>query len=194
MVDRLIRENRQPFVQLRGGERIGEVEGVKRSGQKINFGDVEVFKGDWLEDVRARAWLYVTDVHRSKLRNRVVVQVTYETAAQEERRRAEQEQRATQEFTFHAPAYGVFGSQQDFTFDQVIHELDRQIDERGGDDTEELRQMVAEIQQVLETQDSISRSQFQRWSELANKHFPWLMGPLGSLLVNYTFGGGSGAG
>jgi hypothetical protein len=37
-------------------------------------------------------------------------------------------------------------------------------------------------------ENSISRSKFQRWSMLANKHFPWLMGPLGSLLINYAFG------
>jgi hypothetical protein len=102
-------------------------------------------------------------------------------------------QQPTQQFTFNAPAYGIFGSQQDFTFEQVIHDLDRQVEEHGGEDKEELRQMVAEIRRVLETQDSIGRSRFQRWSELANKHFPWLMGPLGSLLVNYTFGPVSGS-
>jgi hypothetical protein len=103
-------------------------------------------------------------------------------------------QQPTQQFTFNAPAYGIFGSQQDFTFEQVIHDLDRQVEEHGGEDKEELRQMVAEIRRVLETQDSIGRSKFHRWSELANKHFPWLMGPLGSLLVNYAFGPSTGVG
>jgi hypothetical protein len=93
-----------------------------------------------------------------------------------------------QQFTFNAPAYGVFGSQQDFTFEQVIGDLDREIEEHGGEDKEELRQMVAEIRRVLETQDRISKGKFERWSELANKHAPWLLGPLGSLLVNYAFG------
>jgi hypothetical protein len=98
------------------------------------------------------------------------------------------QQTPMQQYTFHGPAYGVFGSQQDFTFEQVIHDLDRQIEERGGEDKEELHRMAAEIREVLKSQNSISRSKFQRWSELANKHFPWLMGPLGSLLVNYAFG------
>jgi hypothetical protein len=73
-------------------------------------------------------------------------------------------------------------------FEQVIHDLDRQVEEHGGEDKEELRLMVAEIRRVLETQDSISKGKFERWSELANKHAPWLLGPLGSLLVNYAFG------
>lgn len=118
----------------------------------------------------------------------MTIHVKYETEAQEERRRAEREQRGSQQFTFHAPAYGIFGSQQDFTFEQVIHDLDRRIEERGEDDKQELHRMVAEIREVLETQDSISKGTFERWSELANKHAPWLLGPLGSLLVNYAFG------
>jgi len=98
------------------------------------------------------------------------------------------EPQPTQQFTFNAPAYGVFGSQRDFTFEQVIHDLDRQVVEHGGEDKEALRLMVEEIRRVLETQDSISKGKFERWSELANKHAPWLLGPLGSLLVNYAFG------
>ena len=38
----------------------------------------------------------------------------------------------TQQFTFNAPAYGVFGSQRDFRFEQVVGDLERQIEEHGG--------------------------------------------------------------
>ena len=48
--------------------------------------------------------------------------------------------------------------------------------------------MLTEVRETLESQDSISRSKFERWSEMANKHAPWLLGPLGSLLINYAFG------
>jgi hypothetical protein len=94
----------------------------------------------------------------------------------------------TQQFTFNGPAYGIFGSQRDFRFEQVVGDLERQIEEHGGEDKEELRQMVEEIRGTLESQDSITRSKFERWSELANKHAPWLLGPLGTLFINYTFG------
>ena len=48
--------------------------------------------------------------------------------------------------------------------------------------------VITEVRETLENQDSISRSKFERWSELANRHAPWLLGPLGTLLVNYAFG------
>jgi len=96
-------------------------------------------------------------------------------------------QQPSQQFIFNAAAYGIFGSQQHFAFEQVIGDLDRQIEEKGGEDKEELREMVEEIRQTLESQDSITRSKFERWSELANKHAPWLLGPLGNLLINYVF-------
>lgn len=85
-----MRKHSQPFVLHRDGERIGEVAGVKSGGQKkINFvGVVEVFVGDWLEDVRARSWLHVTDVTHGKLRNRVIVQAIYETGLDYRRQEA----------------------------------------------------------------------------------------------------------
>ncbi len=94
----------------------------------------------------------------------------------------------TQQFTFNAPAYGVFGSQRDFQFEQVVGDLERQIEDHGGEDREQLQEMVEEIRATLEGQDSISRSKFEKWSALANEHAPWLLGPLGTLFVHYAFG------
>lgn len=88
----------------------------------------------------------------------------------------------------------MVGNQQNFKFNQVVQDLDRQIEEYGGSDKEALREMVQEIQETLESQDSISRGKFEIWSELANKHAPWLLGPLGSLFINYSFGVLGGAG
>jgi hypothetical protein len=100
----------------------------------------------------------------------------------------ESPQQPSQQFSFNAPAYGMFGSQQHFTFEQVVKDLDRQIEENGGEDKEELREMVAEIQQTLESQDSITRNKFEKWSDLAHKHMPWLLGPMGTLLIKYVSG------
>lgn len=100
----------------------------------------------------------------------------------------EPSQQPTQQFIFNASAYGAFGNQHHFQFEQVIGDLDRQIEEHGGDDKDELRKMVEEIQGTLESQDSITRSKFEKWSELANEHAPWLLGPLGTLFINYVFG------
>ena len=89
-MDRLMRENSQQFVMHRDGERVGEVAGVKSGESKtIIFGpDVEVYVGDWLEDVRARAWLHVMDVTHSKLANRVIIEVRYETGLDYRRQEA----------------------------------------------------------------------------------------------------------
>lgn len=97
-------------------------------------------------------------------------------------------EQATNKFTFNAPAYGMFGSQQYFTFEQIVQDFDRQIEEHGGEDKEELREMVAEIQQTLESQDSITRTKFEKWSDLAHKHMPWLLEPMGTLFIKYLFG------
>ncbi len=129
----------------------------------------------------------VTRRHVTRKSGNAMLSITAEGIAEMEPKSAA----ATQSFTFNAPAYGIFGSQQHFRFEQVIRDLDHQIEEHGGADKEELREMVQEIQETLENQDSITRSKFERWSGLANKHLPWLLQPLGSLLINYVFGAGN---
>ncbi len=90
MTDSFMRRHSQPFVLHREGEPVGEISGVKSGESKvIHFGrGVEVFVGDWLEDVRARAWLHVTDATPGKLRSREFLRVSYETGLDYRRQEA----------------------------------------------------------------------------------------------------------
>lgn len=185
------------FEVRRDDETRFELLGIReRAKREIRFEpDVDVQEGDIVIALDSGNRFIVTEVDMQpgfEGRPYALI-VTYQTEA--DRRSAEREPHPTQQFNFHAPAYGMFGSQQHFNkFEQVIQDLEGQIEERGGDDKEALREMVQEIQETLESQDSISRGKFERWSELANKHAPWLLGPLGSLFINYSFGVLGGAG
>jgi hypothetical protein len=194
-VDRFIRRYGEQFRVEREGREVSTAEGIRRKEDVQFRPNTDVRAGDWLvAETDRRYYVLETDFQPGTDGEPFVLVASYQTEAQHAEASDQTSPQPTQQFTFNAPAYGIFGSQQDFTFDQVIHDLDRKIEEHGGEDKEELRQMVAEIQGVLESQDSISRSKFSRWSELANKHFPWLTGPLGTLLVNYAFGPPPGAG
>lgn len=94
----------------------------------------------------------------------------------------------SQHFNFHGDARGNFGSTNS-SYNEISTEADRAIEKNGGEDKEELRRMMSEIKAALESQDSIPRSKFEKWSELANKHFSWLLVPMGTLLTKYMFGG-----
>lgn len=180
-------EYKEPFTRERE-DTSAPLEGI-RSGQEQVFFEpgTDVCKGDWLIAGASDKKFYVRDTDVQMAEGHPIMLKAF-IQTEDERQSAAREPQPTQQIIFNAPAYGMFGSQQHFKFEQVIQDLDRQIEEQGGEDKEALQEMIAEIRGTLETQDSISRSKFEKWSELANKHAPWLLGPLGSLFINYVFG------
>lgn len=86
-------------------------------------------------------------------------------------------------------AYGsIFGTQQHAQILQPNFEfntLEKEIEERGGEDTEALKEMVREIRNTLEQQESLGRSRLAGWSELINRH-SWIAGPIAQLLLLYA--------
>lgn len=186
--ERMMDMGGEVFSIERNGEEKLSAKGLRsREEREVKFyPGTDVQPGDWLI-TRAGKRLYVhdTDVFYVN-QDPFAQQAFYRTEAEHEA--AQRPSEPSQSFVFHGPAQGIFGSQQDFSFEQVIGDLDRQIEEKGGEDKEELHRMLEEIRETLQSQDSISRSKFEGWSEMANKHAPWLLGPLGSLLINYAFG------
>jgi hypothetical protein len=149
----------------------------------------DVRPGDWLvADSGNRFYVHDTDVLVAE-GNPFALRAFYRTEAeQEEKTRAPEPSHV---YNVHGNVYGsVFGSQghvvmqQSFTFE----ELDRQIEECGGDDADALKEMVAEIRRTLEAQDNLSRGKFLEWSELLNRH-SWITGPVAQMLMLYAVTG-----
>jgi hypothetical protein len=86
-------------------------------------------------------------------------------------------------------AYGsIFGTQK---YAQILQptftfgDLEQEIEERGGEDTEALKEMVRDIRTTLEQQESLGRRRLEGWSELLNRH-AWITGPVAQLLLLYA--------
>ena len=91
-------------------------------------------------------------------------------------------------------AYGsVIGSQYDFTFDVSFKfsELHEQIEQYGGEDREELHQMVEEIHDQINRKSAIEARGIAKFSELINRH-AWITGPLANILLAYWITGSVG--
>ncbi len=164
--------------------------GIRAERDRVLFGaGTDVRVGDWLVVNQSGKRLYVrdTDTQRSLDAHEPHIVIAY-VQTEAARLETEREQQPTQSFIFNAPSSGVYGSQRNFSFQQIVNDLDRQIEDHGGEDKEELREMAAELREALESQDSISRGKFARWSELADKHVPWILGPLATLFFTYMFG------
>jgi hypothetical protein len=99
----------------------------------------------------------------------------------------------------YAPIFNIFGDNYSSIIGTQAHaqilqptftfgDLEQEIDRRGGEDAEALKEMIREIRATLEQQDSISRSWLLNWSEVLNQH-AWITGPIAQLLLVYLVSG-----
>ncbi len=98
-----------------------------------------------------------------------------------------------------APVFNIFGNVQGSVFGTQQHaqvlqpsftfgDLEEEIDRRGGEDAEALKEMVREIGSTLEHQDSLSRGKLEEYGELLSKH-AWVTGPIAQHVLSYLANG-----
>lgn len=63
--------------------------------------------------------------------------------------------------------------------------LDREIEEHGGEDKAELREARQELERITQSQDSIVRGAFAKFSHLASKH-PWFFDRLMQAVLGFV--------
>jgi hypothetical protein len=151
------------------------------------------------KDVRSGDWLKADSGHRFYVKDMDVQMYERRPAFLRASYQTEQEYKAAQEAAselHRGPIFNIFGDtygsnigtqahaqilQPNFTFG----DLEQEIESRGGEDTEALKDMVSEIRDTLEQQDSLSRGRLMHWSELINRH-AWITGAIAQLLLVYA--------
>jgi hypothetical protein len=91
------------------------------------------------------------------------------------------------QFTFTAPVYGnvVNSNTGTVSSSYVFNELEAEI-ERRGEDVEELKEMVHEINRLLQEGDALPRGALARFSTLMERH-SWITGSIAQFLLQYAF-------
>jgi hypothetical protein len=188
--NRMMKLGGETFTIERGGKEHLKTEGIRHPNeQRIDFYPrTDVRPGDWLvTSTGKRLYVHDTDVLTVR-RKTFALQAFYRTEAEHE---------AAQTSSMpHPPVFNIFGDTYGSVVGtqetaQVLHptftfaDLEQEIDRRGGEDTEALKQMVREIHTTLQHQDSLSRGTLLRWSELMNRH-GWITGAIAQLLLVYA--------
>jgi len=65
--------------------------------------------------------------------------------------------------------------------------LDREIEEKGKEDKEELRQMIAEIKELFEDSEKVKKGSLSKFSEMMQKH-SWITGAVAKLGLDFLIG------
>lgn len=174
-------------LQVARGRELLTVEGIRtHDKRKVLFEPgTDVQPGDWLTTESGHRY-YVHDTSVQMYDQRPFsLEASYQTEAEQEA--ASEPQAAT--FNIFGNTYGSnIGTQQNaqvlqptFTFG----DLELEIERRGGDDAEALKEMVSEVRATLENQDSLSRGRLMEWSALLNEH-SWITGPIAQLLLIFA--------
>jgi DNA-binding PadR family transcriptional regulator len=71
-----------------------------------------------------------------------------------------------------------------FSGDLDFSTVERRIDEEGGADKEVLRQLVAEMREMLESGETLEKGRLARFNDKL-KEPPWLAGPVAGWLLNF---------
>ena len=71
-----------------------------------------------------------------------------------------------------------------FEGDLDFSTVERRIEEEGGTDKEELRELVAEVRELLESGQTLEKGSLARFNDKL-KEYPWLAGPVAGWLLNF---------
>ena len=179
----------ETFELERGGE-IMKVEGIRKHDEREVLFEpgTDVKPGDWLiVDSGHRFYVRESDVQMYN-RQPFALQAFYQTVAEYEVAQSPAEPQAPT-FNIFGPTYSSnIGTQQNAQILQptfTFGDLEQEIDRRGGEDAEALKEMMSQIRVTLEDQDSLSRGRLLGWSDLLNRH-AWITGPIAQLLLIYA--------
>jgi DNA-binding PadR family transcriptional regulator len=85
--------------------------------------------------------------------------------------------------TFYQAAVGTHNTNT-FEGDLDFSTVERRIEEDGGADKEELRELVAEVRELLESGPTLDKGRLARFNDKL-KQYPWLADPVAGWLLNF---------
>lgn len=187
----VLRELGQKFY-VRRGEVTDEVVGRRDARKRLIMlaGHTVVHEGDIFTCPTSGDELIITNVDRTVV-GPIAVKTTaeYETPKQREQRLADERRRSTPSFSIGPGATfqgSIVGTQQHAqltaSFDQRA--IEAEIERRGGEDVDALKAMVAEIREMLDDSNKISRGSLVHYSELLERH-SWIAGALAQTMIGW---------
>lgn len=191
VLKRFMRLGGQKYFVVRNGDKQPDlIDGLPnndKGGKYIGFyPETNVITGDWIEHNQTGQRLYIHDTDYDYKGKNQPLQLKgyYWTEAQYER---ENEKSSDTSFNFYGSVNNaIVGTQQHATLTVQIENLYQEVEKRGGEDKEQLKKMLDVIQAALD-RGEVKKGSLRQFSDLLAKH-NWIMGPLGTLLVNQLFG------
>ncbi|GED33499.1 hypothetical protein P9G84_10170 [Brevibacillus centrosporus] len=111
----------------------------------------------------------------------------YQVKVRKETKLPKEEKAASVQFNIQTAYGSIFSTHGSATMTNTFNfdAVDQMIDEHGGEDKEELKQMMNEIKDLLEDSNKISKGALVRFSEKIEKH-SWIAGSIAQAVFGYV--------
>ncbi|MGD8191527.1 hypothetical protein ACQCN2_16225 [Brevibacillus ginsengisoli] len=186
--------NGERFKVYRNEVEIAEVDGMsntEKSSKRKYIGfypETDIEAGDWIVGLVSGNELYIEDTKTDVFQGKAFQKKGYYlTKTQYEK--SQKDSKPFVQYNFQN-AYGSnIGTQGNasvtntFNFDAV----DQMIEERGGEDKEELHQMIAEIKELFEDSEKVKKGSLTQYSEKIEKH-SWIAGAVAQMALGFLSG------
>lgn len=187
VVQMAMRQTGQDY-EVRRGDQSELLKGAKTGkGSIIFYPDADVQPGDWLRGTISREEYHVRDAETQVVDGKPLMRrANVEAKARHEERIASTRPQPAV-FNIQEAHGSIIGTHNHAelmaTFD--FRSIETEIERRGGEDTEELKLMVAEIRDLLDNGDELDRGALAKFSGLMERH-SWITNAVAGFLLGFA--------
>ncbi|QSO50830.1 hypothetical protein JZ785_18305 [Alicyclobacillus curvatus] len=178
------------FSVIRNDEVVGDVQGIRNSEKspKRNYiglyPNADVQDGDILRSEVSQELLYVEEASPDVVGGQLFQRKAYYLTERERKQEFKMPSSAT--FNIHNSPGSIIGNQQTATlnYNTSVQDLMTLIDQHETLDKEELRQLVEQLQAIIEGAEQAKGGILARFADVMQKN-TWITAPLGSAIVTW---------
>ncbi|AIQ11351.1 hypothetical protein [Paenibacillus durus] len=132
---------------------------------------------------------YIEDVQSHIYKGTVLQRKAYYITKNQYDRMQHEKQSNSTSFHIENAHNSIIGSQQTASMTNMFNfrEIEKEIEQRGGEDKVELKKMVAEIQEMFEDSEKMKKGSLSKFSEMMQKH-SWITSSIAKMGLDFLLG------
>jgi hypothetical protein len=185
----------EKYKVIRNGEEIFVAEGMQNTEDNTLrkyvglYPDTDIQAGDWIIGEVSKNEFYIEDIKTDVIDGRAFQKKGYTLTKVQYQQRNKVNDTVSNQFHIGNVYGSILGSTGNNSINSIFNfeALNKMIDEKGGDDKEELRQMILEIKEMFEDSEKVKKGSLSKFSESMQKH-SWITGAVAKLGLDFLIG------
>ncbi|NMP11388.1 hypothetical protein [Paenibacillus polymyxa] len=195
MLKRFMKLSGEKFNIIRNHQIVGTAEGLRNNEnntQKKYIGfdpNTDIKPQDIIIGGVSNDEFYIEDVQSHIYKGSVLQRKAYCMTKNQFERMQHEKQLNAASFHIENAHNSIIGNQQTVSMTNTfnISQVEKEIEQRGGEDKEELKKMMAEIQEMFEDSEKMKKGSLSKFSEMMQKH-SWITSSIAKMGLDFLMG------